>query len=64
MVRVVLADASDTGYGGHKVEHGSCVVYGQWTADEASQSLTWTELTALLHVLEAVAKKLSGIRVW
>ena len=40
-VRVVYADASDTGYGGYVVEHGDCVVYGQWTEHEAQQSSTW-----------------------
>ena len=29
-------------------------------AEKAGQSSTWRELTAVLHVLEAVAKKLSG----
>ena len=39
-VRVVYADASDTGYGGYVVEHGDCVAYGQWTEHEAQQSST------------------------
>ena len=39
-VRVVYADASDTGYGGYVIEHGDCVTYGQWTEHEAQQSST------------------------
>ena len=31
VVRVVYSDASDIGYGGYVVEHGSCVAYGQWS---------------------------------
>ena len=41
LLGVVYADASDTGYGGHVVEHGDCVAYGQWTEHEAQQSSTW-----------------------
>ena len=62
-VRVVYSDASDTGYGGYVVEHGSCVSYGQWTDSEASQSSTWRELAAVLQVLMGVAKKLANYRV-
>ena len=58
-VRVVYSDVSDMGYGGYVVEHGPCVVHCQWTAEEASQSSTWRELTAVLCVLEAVS---SGIQ--
>ena len=46
-VRVVYSDASETGYGGYVVEHGSCVSYGQWTESEAQQSSTWRELAAV-----------------
>ena len=35
VVRVVYADASDTGFGRYVVEHGNCVVYGQWSEHEA-----------------------------
>ena len=62
-VRVVYSDASETGYGGYVVEHGPCVAYGQWTTEEAKQSSTWRELTAVLCVLEAMAKKLANARV-
>ena len=62
-VRVVYSDVSDMGYGGYVVEHGPCLVHCQWTAEEASQSSTWRELTAVLRVLEAVSKKLSNTRV-
>ena len=62
-VRVVYSDVSDTGYGGYVVEHGPCVVHGQWAAEEVGQSSTWRELTAVLRVHEAVAGKLSNTRV-
>ena len=62
-VRVVYSDASGGGYGGYVVEHGHCVVHGQWTAEEASKSSTWRELTAVLRVLEAVSEKLRNTRV-
>ena len=54
-VRVVYSDASDTGYGGYVVEHGPCVAFGQWTAEEAVQSSTWRELSAVWQVLQSVA---------
>ena len=47
-VRVIYADASDTGYGRYVVEHGDCVAYSQWTEHEAQHSSTWRELTAVL----------------
>ena len=50
-------------YSGYVVEHGPCVVYGQWTAEEAKQSSTWRDLTAVLCVLEAMANKLANARV-
>ncbi len=62
-VRVVYSDASDTGYGGYVVEHGNCVSYGLWTADEAKQSSTWRELAAVHLVLKSVAPKLVNCRV-
>ena len=62
-VRVVYSDASDTGYGGFVVEHDPCVAYGQWTEQEAQQSSTWRELTAVLQILRAVAVKLKNCRV-
>ena len=40
-VRVVHANASDTGYRGYVVEHRDCVAYGQWTEHESQQSSTW-----------------------
>ena len=60
-MRVVCSDANDTGYGDDVVEHGPCVVYGQWTAEEASQSSTWQQVTAVLRVLEEVSNKLSNM---
>ena len=62
-MRVVYSDASDTGYGGYVVEHGPCSAYGQWTEEEAKQSSTWRELTAVCQVLRSVACKLSNTRV-
>ena len=62
-MRVVYSDASETGYGGYVVEHGPCVAFGQWTAEEASQSSTWRELSAVYQVLLAVACKLTNTRV-
>ena len=62
-MRVVYSDASETGYGGYVVEHGPCVSFGQWTAEEASQSSTWRELSAVYQVLLAVACKLANTRV-
>ena len=62
-LRVVYADVSDTGYGGHVVEHGPCVVHGQWTAEEAVRSSTWRELTAVFCVLSSVAHKLKSVHV-
>ncbi len=62
-MRVVYSDASDTGYGGYVVEHGSCVSFGQWTAEEAIQSSTWRELAAVWRVIQAVAPKLGNVRV-
>ena len=62
-LRVVYSDASETGYGGYVVEHGPCVSFGQWTAEEASQSSTWRELSAVYQVLLAVACKLANTRV-
>ena len=62
-VRVVYADASDTGYGGYVVEDGDCVAYGQWTEYEAQQSSTWRELTAVLRVLMSLVDKLKNFRV-
>ena len=62
-LRVVYSDASDTGYGGYVVEHGSCTSFGQWSAEEAGQSSTWRELAAVLQVLQAVAPKLANTRV-
>ena len=62
-VRCVYSDASDTGYGGYTVEHGMHVAQGHWLPDEAVQSSTWRELVAVGRVLEAVAHKLSYLRV-
>ena len=62
-VRCVYSDASDTGYGGYTVEHGMHVAQGNWLPDEAVQSSTWRELVAVGRVLEAVAHKLSNVRV-
>ena len=62
-VRVVYSDASDTGYGGYVVEHGPCTAYGQWAVDEAEQSSTWRELTAVWKVLQSLAPKLANHRV-
>ena len=62
-VRFVYSDASDTGYGGYVVEHGPCTATGQWSAEEAKQSSTWRELTAVLNVLRSVMIKLRNMRV-
>ena len=62
-VRCVYSDASDTGYGGYTVEHGMHVVQGNWLPDEAVQSSTWRELVAVGRVLEAIAQKLSNLRI-
>ena len=62
-VRVVYSDASDTGYGGYTVEHGTHVAQGVWTAEEASQSSTWRELVAVSRVLNSIATKLCNTRV-
>ena len=62
-VRVVYSDASNTGYGGYTVEHGTHVAIGQWTQSVAKQSSTWRELRAVSDVLEAFAPKLSQCQV-
>ena len=62
-VRVVYSDASETGYGGFVVEHGTCVSHGQWTAAEAGLSSTWRELAAVWLVLLSVAQKRANYRV-
>ena len=45
------------------VEHGACVSYGQWTAEEAAQSSAWLELTAVWRVLMAITLKLANMHV-
>ena len=62
-VRVVYSDASETGFGGYVVEHGSCVSYGQWTPSEAGHGSTWRELAAVWFVLSSVAGKLVNCRI-
>ena len=62
-VRVVYSDASETGYGGYVVEHGPCVSHGCWTVEEAAESSTWRELSAVCRVLLSVARKLVNARV-
>ena len=62
-VRVVYSDASDTGFGGYMVEHGPCTAYGQWSPEEAIQSSTWRELSAVYRVLHSMAAKLRNSRV-
>ena len=62
-VRGVYSDANDTGYGGYTVEHDMHVAQGNWPPDEAVQSSTWRELVAVGRVLEAIAQKLSYLRV-
>ena len=62
-VRVVYADASETGYGGYVVEHGASVSYGQWTLLEAVRSSTWRELAAVWFILCSVANSLANHRV-
>ena len=62
-VRVVYSDASDTDYGGFMVEHGTCISYGQWSAQETYQSSTWRELAAVWQLLLAMASKLANSRV-
>ena len=56
-MRVVYSDASDSGYGGYVAEHGASVAYGQWSAEEALQSSTWRELTAVWLVSLSMADK-------
>jgi len=43
-VRVVYSDASDIGYDGYTVEHGTLVANGQRSEEEVAQSSTWQEL--------------------
>ena len=62
-VRVAYSDASDTGFGGYMVEHGPCTAHGQWSPEEAAQSSTWRELTAVYRVLHSMASKLRDSRV-
>lgn len=62
-VRVVYSDASDTGFGSYLVEHGKHVVHGQWSEAESRESSTWRELRAVSESLEAVAQKLTNLRV-
>ena len=62
-VRVVYSDASDTGFGGYMVEHGPSTAFGQWSPEEATQSSTWRELTAVYRVLHSMAAKLRDSRV-
>ena len=38
-VRVVYTNASKSGYGGYTVEHGFYIAQGQWSPEEAAQSL-------------------------
>jgi len=60
---LVYSDASDIGYGGYIVEHGSCVANGQWSQDKAAQSSTWRELRAVRYVLESFKTKLRNERI-
>ena len=62
-VRVVYSDASDTGYGGYTVEHGTHVAQGMWSSEEAVQSSTWRELAAVSRLLDSMAAKLRNARV-
>ena len=62
-VRLVYADASSTGYGGYVLEHGHHIAHGQWTLNEMVKSSTWRELTAVVRILRAVARKLANYRV-
>ena len=62
-MRVVYSDASDTGFGGYKVQHGGYIVHSQWSEVEAKESSTWRELQAVAEILEAVAAKLANHRV-
>lgn len=57
-IRVVYADASATGYGGYTVDHGYQIAHGLWTAEEATRSSTWHELSAVKIVLESLLPKL------
>ena len=50
----MYSDTSETGYGGFVVEHGACISHGQWTAEQAKCSSTWSELSAVRMVLAAV----------
>ena len=59
----MYSDASDTGFGGYMVEHGPSTAFGQWSPEEAAQSSTWRELTAVYRVLHSMAAKLRDSHV-
>ncbi|XP_048243125.1 uncharacterized protein LOC125376006 [Haliotis rufescens] len=63
VTRVVYSDASASGYGGYCVQYGSQRAQGQWSRDEAEQSSTWRELTAVKCVLHALSRVLTSQRV-
>ena len=45
------------------VEHGPSTAFGQWSPEEAAQSSTWRELTAVYRVLHSMAAKLHDSHV-
>ena len=55
----LFIEASDTGYGGHTVEHGMHTAHGCCEEHEAKLSSIWRELMAVAMVMEFVAMKLA-----
>ena len=39
------------------------IAHGQWTLNEMVKSSTWRELTSVVRILRAVARKLANYRV-
>ena len=62
-IRVVYSEASDTGYGGYRVEHGCHIAQGQWLPQEAKLSSAWRELWAVLKILQSLTSKLCNQRI-
>ena len=60
---MVYSDASDVGYGRYMVEHGNCVMNGQWSEHEAQESSTWWELRVVRLTLESFQTFLKNKRV-
>ena len=60
---MVYSDASDIGYGGYTVEHGTLVANGQWSEEDVAQSSTWQELHTVRLVLQSFKDKLTNERI-